>query len=55
MLAPLGIDAHSDHDAVLSDLDAVHDQGHQIQLAEVTPEELGELLLGTLDEAVRDR
>src|SRR5947209_11600300 len=54
VLAPRGIDAQSDYHAVLRDLDAVDVDGHQIQLAEVSSEQFGQLLLGTLDETVRD-
>src|SRR5262245_35518356 len=35
MFATISIDAQGDHDAMLSDLDAVNEHGHQIELAEV--------------------
>ena len=54
VLAPLGVDAQSDHDAVLGDQDAVDEDGQQVELTEVASEQLGEFLFGPLDEAPRD-
>ena len=54
LLSTLGIDAQGDHHAVLGDLDPVKEHGHQIELAEVSSEQLGKLLFGPLDEAARD-
>jgi len=54
MLATISVDAQGDHDAVLGDLDPVDEHGHQIQLAEVPAEQFGQLLLGSLNETLRD-
>ena len=55
MLVTVGVDAERHHDPVLSDLDAIDEECHEIQLAEVPPEELGQLALGAGYEAARDR
>jgi hypothetical protein len=54
MLATIGIDAQRDHDAALGDLHAVDEYGHQIELAQIPSEQFGQLLLGAVDEALRD-
>ena len=46
MFATIGIDAQRDHDAVLGDLDAINEHGHEIELAEIPSEQFGQLLLG---------
>jgi len=40
---------HGDHDTVLGDLDPIDEDRQQVQLAEITPEQLGQLLLGALN------
>lgn len=54
MFATISIDAQGDYDAVLGDLDAVDEHGHEIELAEIPSELFGQLLLGAVDEALRD-
>src|SRR5579859_402204 len=55
MLATIRIDAQGHDDAVLGDLDAIDEHSHQVQLAEVPTEQFTQLLLSTLDKALRDR
>jgi hypothetical protein len=55
MLAPISVDTQCHADAVVADLNPVDEQRHQIELAEVAPEHLGQLLLGGLNEPPRDR
>ena len=53
-LRPSASTPQGDYDTVLGDQDAVDEDREQVQLAEITPEQLGQLLLGTLDETPRD-
>ena len=54
MRVPRGIDAESDHDAVVPEVEAIEQEDLQVELAQRLAQPLAALLLGERDETTRD-
>jgi len=54
VLAAIGVDAEGGHDGVLGGLDAVDEEGQQIELPEIAPHQLSQLATGAGHEAAGD-